>query len=299
MTHLSNDAFIGAARFVDRNARLIDRYRFARLFTGGPAQPVLTALRAYANPDGGFGNALEPDLRGAGSQPQPVEVALHLLDELDRFDEPMVPAACDYLATISTDDGGVPFVLPGARDTACAWWWRMAAEAHDDPPASINPTGPIAGILAAHHVDHPWLPGAVRYCWRRLDDYATSGEEIAPYDARAAVLFLDRIPDAERARATLARLRDQMLAGVSTDPHAEGHVQRPLDCAPEPGRPSAALFAPEVIDAALDRLIDIQQADGGWNVDFELWAPATGPEWRGSLTVDTLRILRAYGRFPH
>src|SRR5688572_22887704 len=105
-----------AAAFVWRSARLLDRHRYAHGFLRAGPAPVLATLRAYQNPDGGFGHALEPDLRTPASQPQPVELALHVLDELDAFADPMVGRACDYLATITTPDGGVPFVLPDAQD---------------------------------------------------------------------------------------------------------------------------------------------------------------------------------------
>jgi hypothetical protein len=60
-----------ASAFIWRSARLIDRYRFAYLFLDGEREAVLAALRPYQNPDGGFGNALEPDLRATLSQPAP------------------------------------------------------------------------------------------------------------------------------------------------------------------------------------------------------------------------------------
>jgi hypothetical protein len=86
------DQLDGAAGFVWRTGRLIDRHRFAHLFMGGDRGP---ALAAYRNADGGFGNALEPDLRGSGSQPEPVEVAFRVLDEVGAMDDPMVASACD------------------------------------------------------------------------------------------------------------------------------------------------------------------------------------------------------------
>src|SRR5690606_37910934 len=83
MTRSIDAAALDAAeRFVRRDARLLDRHRFAHQFRGGPAGAVVAALVPYANPDGGFGNALEPDLRGAASQPEAVAVALRVLDEL-------------------------------------------------------------------------------------------------------------------------------------------------------------------------------------------------------------------------
>ena len=46
------------------------------------------ALRAYRNADGGFGHALEPDLRGTVSQPGGDPTALEVLDEAGVLDDP-------------------------------------------------------------------------------------------------------------------------------------------------------------------------------------------------------------------
>ena len=53
-----------ARTFTYANARVLERHRVAALIDGAPAEPVVAALRAYRNPDGGFGHALEPDVRG-------------------------------------------------------------------------------------------------------------------------------------------------------------------------------------------------------------------------------------------
>ena len=67
-----------ARQFILGNARLLDRKRFAFRFEGGSAKDVVAALRPYQNVDGGFGHALEPDLRCAASQPVPTELALEI-----------------------------------------------------------------------------------------------------------------------------------------------------------------------------------------------------------------------------
>src|SRR6266566_7587309 len=80
--------FSQATGFVWRTARLLDRHRFAFLFLDGPRDAVLAALRPYQNADGGFGHALEPDLRGPVSQPLPVWSALRVLDSSTPFGIP-------------------------------------------------------------------------------------------------------------------------------------------------------------------------------------------------------------------
>lgn len=274
--------------FLQLNGRLIDRHRYAYHFSGGPKGAVVAALRGYANPDGGFGNALEPDLRGAGSQPQPVEVALRLLDEIDAFDDPMVEAACDYLDSITREDGGVPFVLPSVRDTERAPWWNT----EDDQPGSLNPTAALAGLLHRHDVDHPWRDRASAFCWSALE----RGAGADPYTARAVLTFLDGVPDRDRAAAAYADLRDRILAGVELDPAAAGHKHFPPDFAPAPGGFGAELFAPGVLAEHLDALVAAQEDDGGWSPNWAYWTPVTEFEWRGFLTVSRLLTLRAYGR---
>ncbi|MEO3875051.1 hypothetical protein ABGB18_40210 [Nonomuraea sp. B12E4] len=280
------DVLDRAATYLDLHGRLIDRLRFEALFGHGSRERVLDVLRCYQNADGGFGNALEPDLRGAGSQPEPVEVAFWILDELDAFDSPMVTAACDYLAGVTAKDGGVPFVLPSVRGTPHAPWW----ETDDDPPGNLIPTASIAGLLHKHGVTHPWLATATDFCWSRIAEV----EETTPYQARAMVTFLNLVPDRARAEAEFARLREALLATVAFDPDEPGDAHFPLDFAPAPLR--LPMFPQDVLDTHLDALIAAQAPEGGWNGNWLMWTPLVEHEWGGYVTVQRLRTLRAYGR---
>lgn len=280
-----------AADFVWRSARLIDRQRFALLTGTGGGETLLSALRAYQNADGGFGNALEPDLRAPVSQPQPVELAFHVLDEARAFDDPMVERACDYLVTITTQDGGVPFVLPSARAWPRAPWWEVG----DQPPASVNPTAALAGLLHRNGVAHPWLDGATAFVWRSLDG---SLDDLGGYEAIALFRFLDGVPDRDRAEVAAARLTEAVRERgvVALDPEAEGHVFSPLALAPRPDALAARGFDTALIDAHLEALAARQQDDGGWPVAWPTQSVAAEQEWRGWVTVGALRTLRAYRR---
>lgn len=75
-----------AKGFIYGSARLLDRMRFAYHFEKGHKGKVITALRAYQNSDGGFGNALEPDMRCPQSQPVTTEMALGIMNEIECFD---------------------------------------------------------------------------------------------------------------------------------------------------------------------------------------------------------------------
>ncbi|QXJ25456.1 hypothetical protein AGRA3207_006948 [Actinomadura graeca] len=278
-----------AEEFMRLNGRLIDRRLFALHFRGGPAAPVLAALRGYENPDGGYGHALEPDLRGEGSQPVPAQHALEFIDQAGANDDPAVTRIGDYLASITGDDGGVPFVLPSVRETPHAPWWQTP----DDPPGNINPTATLAGMLYRAGSAHPWLGPATAFCWRYLEGAAA---EPGPYDVLAVLSFLDHVPDRDRAEAAFARHRDALAAPAVSGPSGEEDRPTPLDLAPAPGGLGRRLFTDDVVDAHLDALIEAQGEDGGWDVGFLIWTPITRPEWRGRTTVERLRTLRAYGR---
>src|SRR5215213_9380206 len=92
-------------RFVLTNARLLDRHRLAAIVRGAPVEPVLAALRAYQNPDGGFGHALEPDIRDPASQPASTLHALEVLAGVDALDDAMVAEAAAWVATVAEPDG--------------------------------------------------------------------------------------------------------------------------------------------------------------------------------------------------
>ena len=292
MKTVTADALAAAEKYLLLNARLIDRLRFAHHFRDGSAASVRASLAAYANADGGFGHALEPDLRGAGSQPQPVEVAFRILDETASADKPfagpLVRPACDYLSTISAADGGVPFVLPSVRDTPAAPWWQSP----DDPPGNLNPTAALAGLLHKHRVDHPFVEQATAFCWPRIEALT----ETTPYEAHAVLSFLDHVPDRDRAAAAFERFAPLVMPHVALDPDARGEAHFPLDFAPSPAGYGRRLFDEDTIERHLDALVAAQRDNGSWTFNWPAWTPVVQHEWSGFVTVARLLTLRAYGR---
>ncbi len=272
-----------ATDFIHSSARLLDRHRFGHLLEGADPAPVLHTLRAYRNPDGGFGHAVEPDMRGPVSQPVGVHTVMEILHEIDTHDDPMIASACDWLASVTRDDGGVPFCLPSATVYPRAPWWQPS----DD--SSLIQTAANAAALHALAARHAWLDGATEFCWRRIDALDVSGA----YDALFAVAFLDAVPDPARAEAAL----DALASGLPVaEPGSDGDVHTPLDFSPWPGSRSRRLFDATAIERDLDALEAAQQGDGGWTVGFPAWNPVAAHEWRGIATVRALRVLRAHGR---
>ncbi len=298
--------FNAAAAFVAANARVLDRRRFQRLFDDGPvlgSAPVRDAVAAYRNDDGGFGHGLEPDCRAPGSQPSAVEMALRVLDETDAWDEDLVLGACDWLMAVAPAAGGAAFVEPTLAGWPHAPWW-VPEEGH---PASLIATGMIAGTLHARGVSHPWLDGATEVMWNRISTLCWPGgthpagpplAEQGGYEMFGVLKFLQHVPDRDRALEAFGRVGPLIIERnlVVLDPEVPGEVHGVLDFAPEPDSLARSLFDDVTVKAHLDHLAQAQRDDGGWTFNWPAWSPTAELDWRGFLTVDALRVLRANGR---
>lgn len=276
-----------AHTFIVNNARLLERSLFAYLFRNGDRRNVINALLAYQNADGGFGNALEPDKRTGSSQPIDQEFALRVLDDTG-FESSVAVQICDFLETITVDDG-VPFVLPTVRDAPRAEWWDPET---DHPPAAINPTASVAGLLHKNKFQHPWLARATDFCWQRIESFQT----LTGHDLLCILLFLEHVPERERAERAFEQISAYLLAGehIAYDPDASGYVFKPLDFAPSPRSLCHRLFDEATIQAHLEALAGRQQADGGWPITWSTVSPACEFENRGIVTTRVLQTLRDY-----
>ncbi len=284
-----NQSLQHAQVFIWLNARLLERLLFTALFADESKEVVCKALRAYQNEDGGFGNALEPDKRCPTSQPQDVEFALHILDAIHAMHDPMVLRACDFLITITTGEGGVPYALPSVNAYPHAPWWTS----EETPPASLNPTAAIAGLLLKHDIQHSWLESAIPYCWREIA--ATTTTEF--HTLMPAITFLEHVPERPQAERELQCIATRLTQPgvIELDPMAEGYVQKPLDWAPTPQSYCRRLFDEDTMRQHLIALGNRQQSDGGWLISWDALSPAVEMEWRGRITIEVLRTLQAYG----
>jgi hypothetical protein len=278
-----------AADFLWRNARLLERALFARLFQEKAADAVRSAVLAYRNPDGGFGHALEPDVRAPDSMPLHCEIALRALHDAHVRDAELAGGVADFLARVADADGRVPILLPAALGYPRAPHWAAPALGGDSP----NPTAALAGLLLEQRVTHPWLERAAPWCWKRLARPLADAHEIA-----AALVFLEHAPDRTRAAALAPALAGaaEKAAWYRADPAATSYGLTPLQLCPAPDSLARAAFPDALLEAHLDALAARQQDDGGWPIAFEPPGPAAVYEWRGRFTLEALHLLRGWGR---
>ncbi|GAB3651250.1 hypothetical protein [Glycomyces tarimensis] len=300
MSRLTPHMIDAAAEFIWLTGRVLDQRRLAH-FTGlEPAAGILSALRAHAAGDGGYAFALEPDVKGPEAHPITVATALQILDEADALADHAAPIV-DWLATVTAPDGGVPPLLPSIAE-----YPRPPFMA---PPESLHgmllPTARIVGLLRKHGVAHPWMEGAIAFCWSAIDALETTH----PYEVHCVNVFLDHAPERERAEAASARLgrmvRDQQLVlldpenptGVRPAPgYAEGEFHYAHQFAPRPESLAAGWFTDEELARSLDVLAHSQLADGGWQINWRRWAPTTESDARPGVTLEAMGVLRAWDR---
>ncbi|GGM07934.1 hypothetical protein [Deinococcus aerophilus] len=307
--HLTPEAFARARAFVLEGGRALDAARFRHAFEGGEAGGVLDALRAYRNDDGGFGQALEPDLRAPHSSVLATLMALRALQDLDvPADEPLLEGAVAWLHTqLHTDaDGSVwPFVPPQAESHPHAPWWNQR------PPGElartfggfrVNPRAELVGRLWRWPA--LWPDGLLAQLTLEARDAVLAGLEEGDANGHAAAAVFagtSQIPDDHRL-PVLEYLADVLPGRVQTIPEEFAqHGLNPLMVAPTPGHPLAHALE-EPLSAALAHLIGAQAADGSWGPTWtwfgqfpETW-PEAEAEWRSALTLDALLTLKAWGR---
>ena len=301
---LTREAFERARRFLMHEARELERALFRRAFEAAPVEPVLEALAAYRNSDGGFGRALEPDLRLAASSVLATCYALELLTRVGRVaDTELWNDAIDWLVEAHAPDLDAWRSVPrdGERHPHAPWW---AWELHED-----GTRWPVGVLPRAEVLDYLWrsrdrVPAAlVEEQTRRLVEALESAQTLdADSLIRCDRLARSASTPAWARRAVAARTRTLGQAAVCRDPAQwQSYVAKPLKLAPEPESVLAEPLAHDV-QRSLDYEIVHQRPDGSWRPYWswgdhypDVWTQARS-EWSGVLTLDMLLSLRAYDR---
>lgn len=308
---LSNQAFMLARDFLKNRARPLERALFEYRFEDGPDTAILVALTLFQNEDGGFGNALEPDVRTPASSALATGIALNMLKVLGTpYTHPLVADAVGYLTgTFDYDQQVWRVVPPATNESPHAPWWHdeegSLARTFDN--FQIIPRAQLVGLL--HHyaelVDDAWLAEVTEASVASVELLETKafggGGDTLAYALSLAET--EMLPEQYRARL-LPRLREVTEEVVSRDPEEwDSYVAPPLKIAPLPTSPVADLLGDD-LQRHLDYVIADQEPGGYWQPSWS-WGDAyptawqqAEEEWRGVLTLDHLTSLHAFGRLP-
>lgn len=304
MKRLNQQAFDRARQFFNTQARPLERSLFNYEFGSANEQDVLTELSTFQSADGGFGRALEPDVRTYSSSALATTIGLSILKDLhfSAVHPPVNKAIQFLLDTFDHQTYTWRIVPPDTNLFPHAPWW------HDDDNSlavsfdtfQVNPRAEIVGLL--HHFSASVPPDWLDDLTERTVTYIESHD----FDWIALICALklaetEELPQHFKTRL-LPRVLDVAARSVSRDPAQwKEYSPQPLLLAPSPKSASANLFW-NLLLVNLDYQVDQQTPEGFWEPNWSwggfyttIWERARR-EWRGIVTLNMLTALRAFGR---
>ena len=283
------------------SARPLDRTLWRFHFEDGPADDVWTELRRFRNDDGGFGRALEPDLRAPESSVLATTYALDVAMQLGDPSHELVDDAVGHLVDVLDHHRGVWRFLPEEMTPAPhAPWWDQERLDETFAGFAINPRAKVVAHLI-------WAdrPEGAEIVDRLVPPLVDLIDRLAPplsVNDLECIHTLGAMLEGDLAARVRRRHDELAAASVATDEEAwAGYGVRPLDVVRDPSEPLYEELR-GLVDRHLDFEIERQAADGSWGPTWswfgshdETW-PLAEMEWKGHLTVETVRTLRRFGR---
>lgn len=265
-------------------------------FHSANREPAEQALAQFQNADGGFGNAIEPDIQMPQSSVVCTTVGLQTAAQLDlKSSHPIVRKALDYLT-----DQFDPVINCWAAtpDTVNHYphapWWHIDPDVEINPDTlSINP-----GVEAASYF--------IRWGRRDFDDWLKATLLHTNKPEHHQLLCLIRLFNTPGISSDLRRtiqqtLADSLEAVVETDPSKwAGYCLKPLSLIASPTDFFAERFT-HSIHLQLDYEQRQQTQAGAWLPAWnwggnypDSWEVAAA-QWSSVLTLDMARKLKAFG----
>ncbi|MHA7966735.1 hypothetical protein ACX93W_21730 [Paenibacillus sp. CAU 1782] len=264
-------------RIIWRNGRLLERRIFEYIFLGGSKSNVVSSLKAYQNDDGGFGNAIEPDLRAPNSQPLFLEFALRILYDCNIKDENIARKACDYLSIRADLENGIQTIDSSSANYPRAEHWNNP---HYTEPSFSRLTG-LVGLLKWQGLQNSWLDKATEIC---LKDIQTK-----KYDS---------VPQTEFIKGLFQKLSNELFTSnfFRLDASSLSYGLSPLEFSPTSTSYCRSIFADDTIHEHLKVLDSQQDVAGGWLIEWEPPGETALLEWRAYKTLKSLMILNSFNK---
>lgn len=299
---LTQVAFEKASRFIKEQGRSLERARFEHCFEQGSEAAVLSALAAFQNADGGFGQGLEPDVRSPHSSVICTSIAFQILRSLQiPATHKLVKTGLEYLFEQYNPQTGHWRTIPPGTDQSphAPWWGNSASDSYDD--FSLNPTAEILGYLYDYADSVP--PELIETVTAKVVATVQASDRLEMHDLLCCLRLVqtEALP-AVIAQPLMTKLQVLVPQAVDTTPEDwAGYGLRPLQVVEDPQSPFKTGLE-TAVEANLDYEIATQTASGAWEPtwswaeDFpKAWAIAQR-EWSGVLTLHNLLCFQRFGR---
>ncbi|WP_280770335.1 hypothetical protein [Salipaludibacillus daqingensis] len=300
MKKLSSDQFLKAVDFIMTHARPLDRKLFDYYFNNASNIAVLNELAHFQNEDGGIGHGIEPDIRMPQSSPIATSVALQYTRNVNTpWRHPFIKSTMKYLEDTYDRFGHWPLILPEMKTYPHAEWWGSRSDQQTSFQA--NPGAEIIGYFHAyskvdHHLSLPELDDLV------MQDLEGRRGNIEFHEVLCYLRLIEELSDHSIKKKCMEHILDVAVKVVTKDPQDwGGYCAKPLWLA---SSPDASLYPKleKYVQLNLDYEIEQQHEDGSWlpfwqwGQYIDVWEQDAKPEWKGFLTVQTLRMLQQFDR---
>ncbi|PKO18849.1 hypothetical protein CVU37_05615 [candidate division BRC1 bacterium HGW-BRC1-1] len=303
MEMLTKDAYEASVRFLRSQGRSLENARYDYAFSSVDPEVVLEALANYQNADGGFGRALEPDLRAPESSALCTTIAFHLFREIGvTADHPLVSSGVEFFLNTFDEVHQSWRIIPvQAAKSPSAPWWYQAERMESLEEFSLNPTAEILGYLfdSQQHVPEKMIT----LVSNRVLTEILSLEKIEMHELMCCLRLIRTasLPVGFRQQVE-GRLRELIGGTVACDPEDwKGYSLRPLQVADTPDSTFIQGFE-QAVAMNLDYEITTQNPDGSWTPTWswddsypDEWSRAK-KEWAGFITLEKLLILKRFCR---
>ncbi len=273
--------FKAARDFVYANGVLWERDLFAWLFQGGSLARLHHSLKAYQNADGGYGNALEHDVRCPQSHPLALEFLLGVLGDNGVPVGKLLDGVPAWLEAQQNADGSLRNP-PELLDYPHAPWWSDGGQSMPDA---------IVGSLMQFNAATPALrERTAQWVVRHVTPDSIRANEwlFMAYHAYDYFMHVDAVPGGTALSDYRAAAVENIVTLAQQAPPEQFYSL--LRFIPAPESPVAKALPPAFLAHVLDTLQAGQQQDGGWHDQHGL------PQWYPYVTMQVLRGLRRFGR---
>lgn len=281
-------------------ARPLDLELIRFLKTKNPAK-VIMELKKFQNADGGFGNALEPDVRMPHSSAVATEFAINILSEIQASCigyseyEHMIERIVRYLwDTYNETLNGWEIVPKEVDQYPHAVWWNYDGIKGFGP---FNPSATLFGFLYKHDPDHPHIRTRLE---KHIELFLkTPNEEIEGH----SILCLNRLKTYIKDEFDPAfdiKLNEAIVLKAEWDPdNWKNYTMEPIKYIESPEH-SLYIWHKETINRNLHFLLETQKEEGYWDIAFswhqfeEVFESTAKIEWRGFFAFENLKHLIEY-----
>lgn len=286
--------------WVLQNARELEKKRLLYLLGKASKEEVIQALKAYQNPDGGFGHGLEPDCQNVMSSPIQTWASFDVIDELGLDPtHSFIESIVAYLLNTPDQENDFYFTLiPSNNLYPHAPWWTYQEQAKI---WGYNPTIAIAGFLYTYGKSNPQAyDKAVRIIQKGMDDFITQ-DIVEVHELNAFFTMHERIKQDETHFPKLKPFQEKLLCQLDKTIEKDASLwyssysPRPLTFYKHKHM-FGYLHFKSIIEKECQLVMEKRNDFGVWDIT---WTWGIYPEafekakqsWMGILCVDYFKIM--------